>query len=332
VATLSKMVVAYEITEEHLGRLRQAFPDIEFVHCKDDDELPNALRGAQALVGRFKPDLPLHYPELRWLQSISAGMDKFLIPELIDHDVVITNFSGVQAPNMAEHLVALMLVFARGLPRLMHNQVHGRWTSRPPEEGPSLPQTVFYTPYTAELGKQTLAIAGLGDIGCELAWRASCLGMRVIGSKRRPVDAPKGVDRLYGPEDWREMLPEADHVAICLPLTNRTHQLFGAAEFKVMKPTSFIYNTSRGTIIDQDALIEALRNGDIAGAGLDVTTPEPLPPESPLWNLPNVVITCHTSGASPHTRDRGVEIVLENIRRFRDDRPMVNVVDKREGY
>jgi phosphoglycerate dehydrogenase-like enzyme len=183
-----------------------------------------------------------------------------------------------------------------------------------------------------ELSHQTLAIAGLGEVGRELAKRAKGIGMRVIGSRRRLGAGPPGVDRLFGPDDWHEMLAEADHMAICLPLTPRTRHLFGEAEFKAMKSQAYLYNTSRGAIIDQDALIRALTTGEIAGAGLDVTTPEPLPPDSPLWSLPNVLITCHTSGASPYIEERGFDIVVENIRRYLQDRPLLNLVDKGEGY
>ena len=332
-ATLSKVVITFGLTEQQVNRLHAEFPGIEFVINPGPERLPDELRTAQALVGGpLTPEMLASSPELRWLQSNSAGVDRLLTPELVAHDLIVTNYSGAQASNMAEHLLAMMFVFARGLPILMQRQAAAEWTTQPPDEFPRLPPTRYFSRFTMELSYQTLAIAGLGEVGRGLAKRAKGIGMRVIGSRRRPGDLPEGVDEIFGPDRWRDMLAEADHVAICLPLTPRTHHLFGEAEFKAMKPTAYIYNTSRGAIIDQDALIVALRNGDIAGAGLDVTTPEPLPADSPLWSMPNVLITCHTSGASPYIEERGFEIVVENLHRYLDDRPLLNLVDKQEGY
>jgi phosphoglycerate dehydrogenase-like enzyme len=321
------------MSDEYLERLHLEFPNIDFVVCSSQDELPQVMPGAQALIGGpLTPELLARSPDLRWLQSNSAGVDRLLTPELIEHDIIITNYSGAQASNMAEHIVAMMFAFARGLPMLIRRQPSGEWTTQPSDELPRLPQTRFFSRYTFELKHQTLAIAGLGDVGCELAVRAKGLGMRVVGSKRRPDIVPESVDQVYGPDDWYEMLADADHVAVCLPLTARTRHLFGQAEFATMKTTAHLYNVSRGGIIDQNALIQALNDSEIAGAGLDVTTPEPLPPESPLWYIPNVLITCHTSGASPQVEDRGLEIIVENIHRYLRDEPLMNVVDKREGY
>lgn len=332
-ATVSRVVITFALTEPQLQRLHAEFPGIEFVVNPDPEALPEQVSTAQALVGGpLTPAMLAASPELRWLQSNSAGVDRLLTPELVAHDLIVTNYSGVQASNMAEHLLAMMFVFARGLPILMQRQAIGEWTTQPPDEFPRLPPTRYFSRFTMELSHQTLAIAGLGEVGRGLAKRAKGIGMRVIGSRRRPGDLPEGVDEIYGPDRWHEMLAEADHVAIGLPLTPRTHHLFGEAEFTAMKPTAYIYNTSRGAIIDQDALIQALTSGDIAGAGLDVTTPEPLPSDSALWAMPNVLITCHTSGASPYIEERGFDIVVENLHRYLQDRPLLNLVDKQEGY
>lgn len=332
-ATLSRVVITFDLNEQQRHRLATEFPGIEFVISPSQEALQAALPTAQAMVGGpLTPALLASAPELRWLQSNSAGVDRLLTPELVAHDLIITNYSGAQASNMAEHLMAMMFVFARGLPLLMRRQAVSEWTTQPPDEQPRLPPTRYFSRFTMELSHQTLAIAGLGEVGRELAKRAKGIGMRVIGSRRQPGELPPGVDQVFGPGDWHEMLAEADHLAICLPLTPRTHHLIGEAEFKAMKPHAYIHNTSRGAIIDQDALIRALTSGAIAGAGLDVTTPEPLPADSPLWSMPNVLITCHTSGASPYIEERGFEIVVENLRRYLQDRPLQNLVDKREGY
>jgi D-2-hydroxyacid dehydrogenase (NADP+) len=316
---LNKIVLTVDLQERHLDRLRKEFPDLEIAVCEDREQIHEYLNGAQALIGGgLKPEYIEQFPDLQWAQSPGAGVDSYLFRELIECDITVTNNSGVHAPNIAEHLLGMMLAFARGFPELVRNQQNHVWQR---------PSTAVF-----ELGYQTLAVVGLGDIGQALAVRAKCLGMRVVGNRRRTNEAIDGIDQLYAPEDLHEMLAEADHVAITLPLTARTRNLFGPDEFKAMKSTAIIYNIGRGEIIDQDAMIEALRSGEIGGAGLDVTTPEPLDEVSPLWDLPNVFLTPHCSGATPHYWDRGIELLVENIRRFRADEPMLNVVDKQEGY
>jgi D-2-hydroxyacid dehydrogenase (NADP+) len=328
---LERIVITFDLDDKHLDRLRREFPDIDFVLCLDQGRLPEVLPVAQALVGGgIRPDLLETCPDLRWVHSQGTGVDGLLFSELVESDVVVTNNSGVQASNMAEHLLAMMLAFARGLPELVRHQSKGKWIQ--PLRTQVKDQSDFYEHPTFEIGYQTLGIAGLGSVGRALAVRARALGMHVIGFRRRQGDPPEGIDRIYGPDDWHEMLAEADHIANCLPLTPRTRHLFGEREFQSMKPTAYFYNVGRGETVDQDALTRALQSSGIAGAGLDVTTPEPLPADSPLWYTPNVLITSHTSGLSPNRWDRGIEILIENIRRYRQGQPLVNIVDKREGY
>ena len=319
-ATLTKVVLAINLDKDYVDRLRSTYPDVEIVVSTDRAQLPEVLSGAQLLIGgRLTADLLDRSPDLRWYHTPGAGVDGVLFPELVESDLLMTNNSGVHAPHMAEYLLGTMLSFVRGLPFLMRAQMRHEWGDRRE-----------FTIY--ELGRQTLAVIGLGDIGQALAWRAKVIGMQVIGSRRHVGDPPRGVDRIYPPEALHELLAEADHVAITLPLTDETRGLFGAAEFAIMKPTAFIYNIGRGPIIDSDALIAALRGGEIAGAALDVTDPEPLPADSPLWDMPNVMITAHTSGGGPFYWERGIELLVSNIGRYINDEPMLNVVDKRAGY
>lgn len=317
-AELTRLVLGIDLDPAHVARIRDAYPDLDVVVCADPAELPTALVGAQALVSWQVPSEALAAaPALRWVHFAGTGVDSLLSPDLLARDLVVTNSSGVPAPNIAEHLLAMMLAFARGLPELMRYQVRHEWHH---------PSRRF------ELGGQTLGIVGLGAIGEELAWRATALGMRVVALRRRPGEPPRGVERVYPPEDLHALLAESDHVAICLPLTPRTRHLFGPAEFDAMRPDAYLYNIGRGAIVDQEALIAALQAGQIAGAGLDVTDPEPLPPDSPLWDMPNVLITCHTSGGTPRYWDRALEILLDNIGRYRRGEPLRNLVDQREGY
>jgi D-2-hydroxyacid dehydrogenase (NADP+) len=331
VSELSSLVITFDPGEEHLGRLRDEFPDIEIIECLDKQDLPRVLPGAQLLVGAgLNADLLAKCPDLRWVHSQGTGVDGLLFPELVRSEVLVTNNSGVQASNMAEHLLAMMLAFARGLPDLIRAQTRSTWVQ--PLRAQAVNQADFYEHPTFELGYQTLAIVGLGSVGRGLAARAKALGMTVTGFKRRPSRSADSVDRLYDADEWHTMLAEADHIAVCLPLTNETVHLIGEREFAAMKSTAFIYNVGRGDTIDQHALIEALQKGEIGGAGLDVTSPEPLPAESPLWTMPNVMITSHTSGLSPHRWERGIELLIDNIHRYRNGQPLRNLVDKHTGY
>jgi len=182
-----------------------------------------------------------------------------------------------------------------------------------------------------EIEGQTIAVLGLGDVGGTLAQKCKQLGMRVLGVRRSGEPFP-GLDGVYPPSALATILPEADHVALCLPGTSETRHLLGAAEIALLKPTACVYNVGRGSALDQDALIAALREGRLGGAGLDVTTPEPLPDESPLWDLPNVILGQHSSGHSPFNHDRITDIFANNLARYLKGEPLVNVVDKTRGY
>jgi len=307
----------------HRERLAREFPQLDLPLAETPEALADVLGQAVALVGgtSITAELLAAAPRLRWLQATSAGVEEFLIPELRDRPITLTNFSGVAAPNIAEHVLALVLAFARGLKPLLERQARRDW----PEEDRSVP--------TFELSGQILGVVGMGDIGDEVAKRAHALGMRVIATQRHEEEPPAYVERLLTGEDGLdELLPIADHVVLCLPLTAETRHTIGAAELARMQPSAYLYNIGRGDLIDQDGLIEALCAGRIAGAGLDVATPEPLPPESRLWDLPNVLITDHTAGETPRYWDRGIELVVDNLRRFLAGEPLQNVVDTRAGY
>ena len=182
------------------------------------------------------------------------------------------------------------------------------------------------------LDGQTLGVIGVGGIGSALARKAHHLGMRVIGLRRRLQDCPPYIDKQVGPEGLHDLLQESDHVALCCPLTAETKGMIGAAELDIMKPTAYIYNIGRGRTIQAEPLLRALKEGKIAGAGLDVTDPEPLPPDSELWDMPNVLITQHTSGTAPHNDDYMYDLFARNLQRFLAGEPLLNVVDKQAGY
>jgi phosphoglycerate dehydrogenase-like enzyme len=255
-------------------------------------------------------------PAVRWLHTPSAGVDRVLIPPVLERDITVTNSAGVHAIPIAEFVLALLLSHAKGLAAYRAAQAEARWERS-------------FTP--GELYEQTLLILGIGGIGQAIASRAAAFGMRVFGSRRSPGPM-EGVAQVVGMDDWRALLPEADAVVIAAPLTDATRGMLDPAAFAAMKPSAYLINIARGAIIDEPALIAALREGRIAGAALDTFEQEPLPPDSPLWSLPNVTITPHITAGSPRMRERQIGLFLENLRRLRGGEPLLNVVDKAAGY
>lgn len=318
---IHKMVIDLAQAPEVVAKLQPQFPGIEFVPVINDGALADAIPGADALLTWHLTQEALHRADrLLWVQAVSAGVDRFLTPGFRDRGILLTNTSGVHAINIAEHVLALMLAFARRLPQHLAGQRRHEWQ----HETERNDRPVF------ELHGQTVLIAGMGDLGKALADRAQCLGMEVIGVRRHPV--PGAPFREVLTDDLLGVLPEADHVVDTLPLTPATRGLFNDDAFKAMKAGAYFYNVGRGPTTDTDALIRVLQSDHLAGAGLDVVDPEPLPDDSPLWEMPNVIITSHTSGSTPFMQERIGSLVAENIRRFIHDEPLRNVVNQSEGY
>ena len=258
---------------------------------------------------------------LVWLQAHGAGVESYLDdPALRDSErIILTNYRGVHGPAIAEHAFALLLALTRDLEQRIGDARAGRW-QRDHELEPVV------------LEGRTLLVVGLGGIGSAIARRGHGFGMRVLAVRRSGEPAPEYVTRVGGPRELLALLPEADVVAIALPLTAETEGLFGAAALAAMKPGSYLINIARGRIVDTDALLAALQSGRLAGAALDVTDPEPLPPEHPLWRQRNVLITPHVAAAGALTEARGWALWRENLRRFDAGEPLLNVVDKQAGY
>jgi phosphoglycerate dehydrogenase-like enzyme len=225
----------------------------------------------------------------------------------------------VHAIPISEHILALLLAFARGVHRAVRDQGRGEWV-------PYEQQQVF------ELYGKTMLLIGVGAIGERTAQAANTLGMRVWGVRRNPDDGAPGVERMFGPGQLHDALPEADFVVLTTPLTHETQGMIGEPELRAMKPTAILVNIGRGGTIQEGALVQALQEGWIAGAGLDVFETEPLPEDSPLWAMDNVIITAHYAGSTPQYMERALEIFLDNLRRYRAGERLRNVVDKRLGY
>ncbi|MGI6199492.1 MAG: D-2-hydroxyacid dehydrogenase [Christensenellales bacterium] len=313
------MIQAQEVgasTEEMLRRARRIAPQAEVLLFEDASD--PRLAGADAVFGGVRPhDLP-GLARLRWLQLGSAGADGYTDRSLYCRpDAVLTNASGTYGAPIAEHLLAMMLSLLRQLPLLRDRQRAHRWDRQVS---------------MAEFGGKTVGILGLGDIGYETALRAHALGARVIAVKRTAAEPPDCVAALYDFSGVDQVIRESDLVCLCLPHTPATHHILDERRLAMMKPGAMVFNIGRGGLIDQDALIDALRQGRLAGAGLDVTDPEPLPADSPLWEMEQVLITPHVSGVSPANDARKMSIFLDNLARFAASEPLTNQVDFAQGY
>jgi phosphoglycerate dehydrogenase-like enzyme len=260
-----------------------------------------------------------HAPKLRWMHTMSAGVERFLIPELVARkDFTLTNNSGSYDVPIAEFVMAAMLAAAKRLPDYQRSQQRSHWDK---------------DHQSAELRDSTVVVLGLGSIGGEVARLASAFGMRVIGVRRR-LDLPgvPGVAAVVPPDRLGEVIGEADFLAITAPLTPATRGLVSRDVIARMKPTAWLVNIARGAIVDEAALLDALKTGRIGGAALDAWWTEPLPAASEWWSLPNVIATPHVSHSSPRVRERTLGLFLENLRRWKAREPLLNVVDVRAGY
>jgi len=253
---------------------------------------------------------------LRWVQQPHAGVEGFMYPAFKASDVILTNCRGLYGRQIAEHAFALLLSLTRDIPDHLEFMKRKHW-----ERLPSI-----------ELAGMTMGILGLGGIGRAIAARAKAFEFNVIAVDPEPIDKPDTVEHL-GTLDWLPALMSRSNVVmVCCPSTPETHKLLSHKEFTRLPDGSYLVNVSRGRIIDEEALIAALRSGKLAGAGLDVTYTEPCPPDSPLWTEPNVILTSHSAGASQHIRTRAMRLFIDNLHRYVKGEPLVNVVDKQKGY
>lgn len=314
------VLVGENVGEANFARLRQTFPEVRFLVAITPQEMLSAAPEADIIfTKRLRPEVLQSAARLRWVQAGVSGVERMLAAGLRERDVLLTNARGAHGVPIAEFILSMMLAFATGLHTLARAQLQRGRVFDP----------VISSKF--ELEGQRLCVLGAGDIGGTLARKARALGMRVSMVRRSSVPFPYA-DETRPWDRLLDLLPRADHVALCLPLTDETIGIIGERELRAMKPTAHIYNVGRGLSIDPDALLRSLQEGWIAGAGLDVTTPEPIPEDSPLWEMPNVILGQHTSGSSPLNADRITTIFLENLGRFLRQAPLINVVDPQRGY
>jgi phosphoglycerate dehydrogenase-like enzyme len=320
---LPLVFLAGEMSEDELKELNVVAPNVRIIAGLNRQTALAHAREADGIDIRvLSPELLKQADKLVWVQALSAGVDRIVQMEgLMTNDrIALTNMRAVHGPAIADHAFAMLLSLTRNLHFYEAAQSAGRWEEQSPATR------------SQALSGLTMLVVGIGGIGSEIAQRAHGFGMRVIATRRSDAPAPDYVERVGKPDDLLAMLPEADVVAVCVPLTKETERMFDGKEFAAMKKGAYLINIARGRIVDTSALVDALRNGKLSGACLDVTDPEPLPPDHPLWKLPNVIITPHTAADADVTEARRRELFRENMRRFGAGEPLLNVVDKKAGY
>jgi phosphoglycerate dehydrogenase-like enzyme len=317
----TKKILVYRQSPEIVRALTAASPRARIVAVEADSVLEE-IADADAFVGTIKPEWVRAGKNLQWVQSRSAGVESVLHlsggNDLRDSDIILTNNQIVQGPEIADHAMAMLLAMTRDLPRYLRQQSAEEWKSTP--------LNVF------ELNKKTALVIGMGGIGTQIAIRAWAHGMTVVGVDPEDMPMTPYVDRVVKPDQMADILPLADVVFMTAPYTQASYRMVGASEFELMKKGSWFIAVSRGGTYDLNALVKALDSKKLAGAGVDVTDPEPLPANHPLWKFDNVIITPHMAGRSDVDQSRMIGLIQENIRRFVDGEPLLNVVDKQKGY
>ena len=311
-------IVVWSAFRTRADTVASQFPDDHVVGIADEKGLSEEADAEVAFGGnnpRRVRQLLDATPNLRWYHTVSAGVENMPFPELAKRGIVLTNNSGSYDIQIAEHLMAFVFAASRQLHRYRDRQIAREWKDEEQQE----------------LRDATIVVYGMGSIGGEIARLASAVGMRVIGVRRRATPQP-GVSRVVPPERLSDVVGEADYLAIAAPLTAETKGAISRDVIARMKPTAWLLNIARGAIVDETALIDALREKRIAGAGLDVFVTEPLPPESPFWTLENVIMTPHRSGDSPRVEERTLALFGENLRRYKAGEPLLNRVDYTAGY
>jgi len=285
------------------------------------EDLDSLLAEAEVILGgfNFPQNMFKRAPNLKWLHITTVGMERYSSMDFMQSNIIITNSRGVISIPIAEQTLMFMLMLTKNARRLVISQEKKLWDR-------------FTTP---ELYGKTAGLIGIGSIGNEIAKRARGMGMRVIATRRSATGSGPGnsdIDKMYPRDQLKELLHDSDFVVVAAPLTDETKGMMGTAEFKAMKKTAYIINIARGPIINEAAMIQALKEGWIAGAGLDVFEKEPLPPDNELWTMPNVVISPHSSGVSEMQPYRLVDLFCDNLRRYINKQPLLNLISQDKGY
>lgn len=309
---------------EMAERVRKRFPEMRVVHLPDYDHLKEELPDTDIFVGySLRPEQLAWAKRLKWIHSTAAAVAQLMYPELRRSGVVVTNASGVHSIPMAEHILGAIIALARRFPDCFRFQQQHRWAQQELWSAPVKPR---------EIKGQVLFLVGFGAIGRQVAKCVRPLGMRIWAVTRSGRGDANLAEKIFPAEKLLEVLPESDFVVLAAPETPETRQMFGAREFAAMKPTAYFLNVARGALLVESAFAEALANHRIAGAAIDVASEEPLPPESPLWKIENLLITPHVSATTEHLWERQADLLLENLDRWFGGRELRNRVDLDRGY
>jgi len=313
---------AWVMPRRHVDRLRCDFPQHTFLDAWDREGIRRLLPEADVAFTPFiDRDVFASASRLRWVQSPAAGVGSLMFPELLASPVILTSARGIRARSIAEHVLGVTLALARRLPAALRAQAAHRWAQEELETG------------SRTLQGQHLGIVGLGAIGLEVVKIAAPFGFRITGIRRRAGEpVPPGVDAVWTPDRLPDLLAQSDVVVLAAPHTPETKRLIGRAQIDSMKRGALLVNVARGKLVDDDALVAALRDGRLGGAALDVFSEEPLDASSPYWDLPNVIVTPHTAGAMHDYWTPLVALFADNLQRFEKGEPLLNVVDKVAGY
>ena len=306
------------------SQLQERFPQLEVVHPATPEDLVRELRDAEIAIGStLPPDELARAPRLKWVHSPAAAVHQFMVPEFIASPAMLTNGRDVFGATVAEHVIALILALARQLAACLRFQTQRVWGQQLLWNSTTRPRTIAGT---------TLGLLGLGAIGSAVAQRATALGMKVVALRQHPEKPAENVTAVYGPPEIAKLLAQSDFVVLSAPVTPASRNLIDSERLALMKPTAYLINVGRGALVDEVALTKALQTKQIAGAALDVFEEEPLPQDSPLWALEDLLITPHCAGFVENLWERHVEEISANLRRYLAGQPLVGLVDKANGY
>jgi len=315
------VLVSDAYAREHMAELSHAFPHVKFIQASRDGELPEGIEATRAVLRYQTSNEEMRRylraaDDVEWIQSFSAGFDHWVLPEMLERNIAITRSAATHNIPIAEMVIAFIMQMAKRLPELARAQAAHKWAS---------PGNLD------ELTGKMVGIIGAGAIGREIAWRCAALGMRVIGVRRTAASLPN-FEQILPVEETSELLAVSDYVVLAAPMTEATRGLIGRDQLEMMKSTACLINIARGSLVVLPDLVTALSTGRIAGACLDAHAPEPLPADSPLWDLPTVVITPHCSGFSAQNESRSVAEFKENLRRFLSGEELENRFVPSRGY
>jgi len=305
-------------------RLQKEFPKLNVAHLPDysrvDAEIPDT---DIAITWSIKPEQVHAAKKLRWIHSPAAAVHTLIIPEIVNGDVIITNSREVHGAVVAEHVIALVFALAKKIPEAIRLQQKHEWGQK---------RMWDELPRVREVAGATLGLIGLGAIGRTVAKIAKALGMRVIAAREHPEKGSEGADQIFGPTQLDEIFRQSDYVVLAAPMTESTRAIANSASIALMKPDACLINVGRGPLVDEEALAAALREKRIAGAAVDVFPKEPLDPQSPMWDVPNLLITPHTAALTDKIWERHYTLYSENLRRFLNGEELLGRVDKQKGY